>query len=52
MTIDRIHLGLIADAVILALWIKGLDTLAIAQHLKCPESQIYNRLFHIRGAAE
>jgi hypothetical protein len=39
---------MIGDAVILALWHQRLDTCSIASHLGLPESQVHNRLLHIR----
>lgn len=44
--------GPIADGVILALWRQGLDTMAIAEHTKIVEHQIYNRLSRIRETAQ
>jgi hypothetical protein len=32
------------------LWKRGYDTMAIAQRLGCKESEIYNRLLHVREA--
>jgi len=50
MSFDTAHLatGAVADGVILALWHQKLDTLSIARHLRVRESEIYNRLLHIR----
>lgn len=36
------------EGLILALWRQGLDTLSIARHLHLTESQVYNRLWHLR----
>jgi hypothetical protein len=39
------------DGLILALWKQGIDTLDIARRLGVHESEVANRLFHIREAA-
>lgn len=42
------EVGPVAAGVILALWQQGLDTVAIAKHVRLAEHQVYNRLLHIR----
>jgi hypothetical protein len=44
-------LAIVSEGLILALWRQGLDTRAIAKHMKLREHQIYNRLFHLREAS-
>jgi len=39
----------IDDATLLRLWSLRVDTLTIAEHMKVPEWQVYNRLMYLRG---
>lgn len=38
----------VVEGIMLALWGKGLDTYGIAKHLGLPESEVYNRILHLR----